>query len=71
MRKQSKATKFATALLLLIICSLAPIDIMRLDAPADNGYKTEQKQETKKEDSKSESSKETAVEASTTETPKN
>lgn len=71
MRKQSKATKFATALLLLIICSLAPIDIMQSDTPADGGYKTEQKQETKKEDLKSESSKETAVEAPTTETPKN
>lgn len=71
MRKQSKATKFVATLLFLIICSLAPIDIMQSDAPSNDGYKTEQKQETKKEDSKTESSKETAVEASTTETPKN
>lgn len=71
MKKTSKATKFATTLLLLIICSLAPIDIMQSDTPVDDGYKTEQKQEIKKEDSKSESSKETAVETSTTETPKN
>ena len=71
MKNTSKATKFATALLLLIICSLAPIDITSPNTTTNDEYKTEQKQETKKEDSKTESSKETATEATTTETPKN
>ena len=47
MKNTSKATKFATALLLLIICSLAPIDITSPDTTTNDGYKTEQKQETK------------------------
>ena len=71
MKNTSKATKFATALLLLIICSLAPIDITSPNTTTNDEYKTGQKQETKKEDSKSESSKEIATEATTTETPKN
>ena len=44
MKNTSKATKFATALLLLIICSLAPIDITSPDTTTNDGYKTEQKQ---------------------------
>ena len=48
MKNTSKATKFATALLLLIICSLAPIDITSPNTTTNDGYKTEQKQETKK-----------------------
>lgn len=50
MRKQSKATKFAAALLLLIICSLAPIDITSPNTSTDDGYGTEEKQNTSQKD---------------------
>lgn len=50
MKKTSKATKFAAALLLLIICSLAPIDITSPNTSTDDGYRTEEKQNTSQKD---------------------